>query len=141
MVANHVIEHTEDPITALINAFRVLRPGGILFLSVPDKRRTFDEERPLTSLAHLERDHREGPDWSRTEHFEEWARLVEHEENPADRAQTLIDLDYSIHFHVWTTESFKAFLEHCQEKHPELSFEIAEFVENHHELVAILKKT
>jgi predicted SAM-dependent methyltransferase len=141
VIANHFLEHSEDPISALSNAFRVLRHDGVVYLAVPDKRRTFDEERPLTTLAHVERDHREGPSWSRAGHFEEWARLVDHAENVRERAQVLMDMDYSIHFHVWTGESFKSFLEHCRATHPELSFEVVEFVENHHEFIAILRKT
>jgi SAM-dependent methyltransferase len=31
-IANHILEHTEDPIAALENLVRVLRPGGILLL-------------------------------------------------------------------------------------------------------------
>jgi O-antigen biosynthesis protein len=141
VIANHFIEHAQNPISALANAFRVVRPGGIVFLAVPDKRRTFDEERPLTTIAHLERDYLDGPRWSRADHFEEWARLVDHDENVGERIQVLTEVDYSIHFHVWTAESFKSFLEHCRATHPELSFEIVEFVENYHEFVAILRKT
>ena len=141
MIANHFIEHTEDPISALRNAFRVLRTGGIVYLAAPDKRRTFDEERPLTTITHLERDYRDGPSWSRAAHFEEWARLVDHDENVGERVRVLTQMDYSIHFHVWTAKSFNSFLEHCRATHPELSFEIVEFVENYHEFIAILRKT
>jgi SAM-dependent methyltransferase len=141
VIANHFIEHCEDPISALANAFRVLRDGGILYLAAPDKRRTFDQDRPLTTLAHLERDHREGPSWSRAGHFEEWARLVDHVENIEERTQLLVGMDYSIHFHVWTSDSFRSFLEHCRATHPGLSFDVVEFVENDFEFIAILRKT
>lgn len=76
MIANHFLEHCENPIKAFLNMLRVLRPGGILFLAVPDKRHTFDRDRPVTPLAHLVRDYEEGPGWSRKGHFEEWVRLV-----------------------------------------------------------------
>src|SRR2546427_11184570 len=42
VIANHVIEHLEAPVQALIEWYRVLRPGGYLFLAVPDGRVTFD---------------------------------------------------------------------------------------------------
>jgi ubiquinone/menaquinone biosynthesis C-methylase UbiE len=32
VIANHFIEHCEDPIEAVTNALRVLKPGGILYL-------------------------------------------------------------------------------------------------------------
>src|SRR4051812_24637479 len=76
VVANHFIEHTEDPIAALANHARVLRPGGVLFLAVPDKRRTFDAARPVTPLEHVVHDHIAGPVGSRRGHYEEWATLV-----------------------------------------------------------------
>jgi hypothetical protein len=48
------------PTVALGNMIRVLRPGGVLYLAVPDKRYTFDADRPVTPTDHLLRDHREG---------------------------------------------------------------------------------
>ena len=36
VIANHVLEHIEDPIAALSNWARVLRPDGVLFLTLPD---------------------------------------------------------------------------------------------------------
>ena len=65
VVANHFIEHCQDPIRALTNHFRVLKTGGILFLALPDKRFTFDKDRPVTPNAHLYQDHEIGPAQSR----------------------------------------------------------------------------
>ncbi len=46
VVANHFIEHCRDPIGALTTLLRVVRPGGVVFMAVPDKRQTFDRARP-----------------------------------------------------------------------------------------------
>lgn len=105
VIANHFLEHCPDPIKSLENMFRVLRDSGVLFLSVPDKRYTFDRHRPVTEFAHLARDFREGPEWSRRGHFEEWVNLVENAGDAraaAAMADDLMRKDYSIHFHVWT---------------------------------------
>jgi predicted SAM-dependent methyltransferase len=102
VIANHFLEHCEDPLGALGNMIRVLRPGGVLYLAVPDKRYTFDADRPVTSMDHLLRDHREGPEGSRRRHYEEWARLVDKVEEPEAHATALLERGYSIHFHVWT---------------------------------------
>lgn len=106
VVANHFLEHCEDPIGAALNMFRVLRPGGILYVAVPDKRYTFDVDRPVTPLEHLLRDHREGPAWSRRQHGEEWIRLVERVTTPEAIEARLTELTteprHPIHFHVWT---------------------------------------
>jgi ubiquinone/menaquinone biosynthesis C-methylase UbiE len=105
VIANHFVEHCQDPIGALLNMFRVLKPGGALYLAIPDKRCSFDVDRPVTTLDHLMRDHQEGPAWSRRQHFDEWTRLV-NKVTAADEAerQTVanMEMDYSIHYHVWT---------------------------------------
>jgi SAM-dependent methyltransferase len=77
VVANHVLEHLEDPIGAIEQHLRVLRPGGVVYLTLPDARHTFDAGRPRTTVEHLLRDHREGPQVSRAAHLQEYARLVE----------------------------------------------------------------
>ena len=53
VIANHFIEHTQDPLGTIANHLRVLRPGGILYMAVPDKRFTFDRDRPPTTIDHL----------------------------------------------------------------------------------------
>src|SRR2546423_5868492 len=37
VIANHFIEHCEDPIGTIENFLRVLKRNGILFLTLPDK--------------------------------------------------------------------------------------------------------
>ena len=101
VVANHFIEHCQNPIGTIENFLRVLKPGGILFLTIPDKRFTFDVRRPPTTFDHLLKDYREGGEWSRFFHHEEAHRLIlgitdekqirRHMEGMADT-----------HYHVWT---------------------------------------
>jgi SAM-dependent methyltransferase len=114
VIANHFLEHCQNPIGALVSMFRVLRAGGILFLAVPDKRYTFDVDRPITPLEHLLRDHREGPAWSYRQHCEEWVSLVERLRAPREietRLAELAERNHPIHFHVWTqTEMLELFV-------------------------------
>jgi len=77
VVANHMLEHVEDPIAALQHQLRVPRPGGVLYMTLPDARQSFDAPRERTTPEHLLRDHREGPQVSRREHYEECARHIE----------------------------------------------------------------
>lgn len=141
IIANHFIEHTEDPLGTLENHLRVLRPGGVLYLAVPDRRRTFDVDRSPTPLSHLVDDHRLGPNRSRRVHQEEWARLVEKvpPEQVEDRVQALEETDYSIHFHVWAPEEFTELLRFAREQQG-LPFQIEKLQPNHHEFIAILRR-
>jgi SAM-dependent methyltransferase len=120
VIANHFLEHCQNPLQGLENMFRVLRPEGILYLALPDKRYTYDRERPLTLLEHLLRDYREGPDWSRRGHFEEWVRLVIGVDNPEDagrQVEELMAMNYSIHYHVWTQFEMLEMLHVLRQRH------------------------
>ena len=141
VVANHFLEHTEDPIGTLAQHTRVLRPGGVLFLANPDPRRTFDDGRPLTTIEHLATDHREGPAVSRDEHYEEWVRLVERAPEPhvAARAAELRDASYSIHFHVWTPPVFAELVHHVAREC--IPLELEALVPVRHEFITVLRKT
>jgi SAM-dependent methyltransferase len=103
VIANHVLEHVQDPLRALRSLARVLRPGGIAYLALPDKRFTFDKERRVTSLEHLVRDHIEGPEDSLLEHYEEWVRCVDGLSGVEYNARVALMMQQrsNIHFHVW----------------------------------------
>ncbi|MDX6681941.1 MAG: hypothetical protein QOG94_1980 [Solirubrobacteraceae bacterium] len=139
VVANHFIEHTQDPLATLRNHLRVLREWGMIFLAVPDKRRSFDSEREVTPLAHVLRDFAEGPQWSREEHFREWVVSVDKAEDVEARAAELSDADYSIHFHVWTPAAFTELLEHARDVLG-MPFSIEEIRANGAEFIVILRR-
>jgi SAM-dependent methyltransferase len=141
VIANHFIEHCENPIGALSNHLRVLRVGGALYMAVPDRRYTFDRRRPTTELAHVARDHLDGPVWSRREHFQEWARWVEERPDAEvrERAEKLELRGYSIHFHVWTPSSFVELLAYCRLQLG-LPLELEALERNDHEFIVILTR-
>jgi SAM-dependent methyltransferase len=141
VAASHFVEHCENPIGTLRNHLQKLRPDGVLFLVVPDKRATFDAGRAVTTIAHLVRDDREGPDWSRRAHYDEWVQ----EANDVDRseadatAERLLAERYSIHFHVWTPEAFLELLRFCREELG-LPLELLAFERSDAEFVVVLQK-
>jgi predicted SAM-dependent methyltransferase len=138
VIANHVLEHTEDPIGALQTLLRVIKPAGILFLTLPDARHTFDSPRPRTSVEHLLRDHNEGPELSRNEHYEEWARYIEGaaEQHVATRVSEFAAEGAKHHFHVWELENFLALLLAV-----DLPCEIALAQRNGEEFAVILRRS
>lgn len=140
VIANHFIEHCRNPLLALENALRVLRPGSLLYLALPDKSYTFDRGRDVTSLAHLERDHREGPEWSRRGHFEEWVRAVNGVTDPeriSREADHLMLMDYSIHYHVWTQREMVEMVQHLG-KVVDLDIEV--MVRHKDEVIFLIRK-
>lgn len=141
VVANHFLEHCQDPLGALMNMIRVTRPGGVVFLAIPDKRFTFDSEREVTTLEHLRRDHEEGPEQSRRLHFEDWARHVEgRPDKPAEEVATeLMQRDYSIHYHVWTELEMLELLVTLRRDY-DVPFDVELFLANDIECVAVLRK-
>jgi len=60
IISAHVLEHFPNPIRALIEWDRLVRPGGVIFMIVPHKERTFDRENPRTPLQHLIDDYEKG---------------------------------------------------------------------------------
>jgi predicted SAM-dependent methyltransferase len=138
VIANHVLEHVEDPIGALENLLRVIRPGGVLFLTLPDARHTFDARRSRTTTAHLIRDHREGPAGSRREHYEEWARLIDGtpEQHVADRMAVFARDRAHHHFHVWELEDFLALL-----RAVELPYDLLEARAYFKEFAVLMRRT
>lgn len=139
VIASHFLEHCQDPIGAIASMLRVTKPGGIIFLGIPDKRYTFDRQRPLTTFAHLLRDHVEGAAISREAHFEEWATLAEDENIRGRSARELMAIDYSIHFHVWTQAEMLEFFARLRME-LQFPFDVEVVLKNGMELIVVLRK-
>jgi SAM-dependent methyltransferase len=132
VIANHFLEHVQNPIATIQRHLQVLRPGGILWLGLPDKRLSFDRKRPVTPLSHLYRDYREGPEWSLQQHVREWVELVENQtgDNLEKRvAAILAEGTPNIHFHVWTQDDLGEMLQSLR-RDPGLPFDIEALVMN-----------
>jgi SAM-dependent methyltransferase len=142
VIANHFLEHAQDPIGTLQNQLRVLKPGGVLYLAVPNRHFTFDKDRPPTTWEHMLRDHVEGPQWSYEGHLREWAALVDHTSGEALEAHVahLRRINYSIHFHVWDDGEFRGLLEKAV-AHYRLPVAVDYFASVEFEILCILRKT
>lgn len=70
--SSHVIEHFPDPIRALVEWHRVAR--RYIVLVAPHKARTFDADRPLTTVPELLERHRTGFFSEEDRHWSVWTR-------------------------------------------------------------------
>lgn len=126
VIANHLVEHLENPIAALAEFHRVLRRDGVLYLALPDPRVSFDRDRELTSVEHLLDEYRNGTERNRLAHYLDWAIKVDNHADPDAHAARLMEMDYSIHFHVWRPDSFLDFLLAAR-REARLDFELAAY--------------
>lgn len=143
VIANQFLEHCQNPIAAISNMLRVLKNRGILYLSIPDKRYSFDIDRPVTSLEHLLRDYKKGPLVSKKQHFEEWAKYIDKIKNDAEveeRISYLMNLNYSIHYHVWSQAEMLELILTLKQK-LQSRFEVELILKNMGEIIIILRKT
>jgi SAM-dependent methyltransferase len=141
IIANHMLEHTENPIGTIRNHLRKLRDNGVLYHAVPDKWLCFDCDRRITPFEHLVRDDRGGPMVSRLEHFYEWVRVKEKVVEPDEverRVQHLMSINYRIYFHVWDENQWRSFLEDVN-LYLDSSFRIEHFGKNYGWVIAILR--
>jgi SAM-dependent methyltransferase len=109
VIASHVLEHLAEPIGFIADIHRVLRPGGVALILLPDRHRTRDHNRPATPLSHLVGEFESGVQEVSEAHLVE---LLESRQRPLgssgeERQETL---DWyrkrSIHVHCWDASEF-----------------------------------
>ena len=53
LISSNCLEHTSNPLKALKEWLRVIRPRGLILLVLPKKDSNFDNKRPVTKFSHL----------------------------------------------------------------------------------------
>ncbi|WP_448950913.1 class I SAM-dependent methyltransferase [Labrys neptuniae] len=148
VIANHVIEHLENPLSFFRNASRVLKDGGVIYLALPNKEHTFDCHREVTPFSHLIEDFEKGPAASRRGHYEDYIRNSDTGQGrpvwsneAAFRAQVeeFIADDVNIHFHVWDIPAMIEMIQNLR-SHLGLPLSLVAMLESASEGIFIIRK-
>jgi SAM-dependent methyltransferase len=123
VIACHVIEHLANPIAALREFERVLRPQGRLVLVVPDRNVTFDSVRQPTPLTHVLAKFYQGVTQVEDEDIRDFCSAIYYQlpfhpaavrewHNPQRLDAEILELHRrrSIHVHCWSPEEFASLI-------------------------------
>jgi SAM-dependent methyltransferase len=116
VIASHLLEHLADPLTQISEIYRVLKPGAVVLVYLPDRRHTFDRKRAATPLDHLIADHRDRATVVSDEHIEDYLRKTDVWDSTwtpeQEREQFELNRQRSIHVHCWSEDEFLPVLVH-----------------------------
>jgi len=112
VVLRDVLEHLANPIKMLVEIRRIIKPGGVVILTVPNKLGTFDYGRPNTTFAHILNDYINQTKEDDETHFQEAIDLLHDHIAPEytsrDELTKLIKNNVKtrfLHHHVFSEET------------------------------------
>ncbi len=110
VLSSHMLEHSANPLRALKEWKRIVKPSGAVVLFLPHRDATFDHRRPITALQHLREDLEKDMQEDDLTHLEEILELHDLSMDPeagdsaAFRARSLKNLENRcLHHHVFDT--------------------------------------
>jgi SAM-dependent methyltransferase len=110
--ASHVLEHLANPIKAILEWLRVLKKDGVIWLRIPDKRKTFDAPRRRTKLGHLIEDFEKDVPVDDPTHIDDNNRNTD---PPRQQSHPYV------HNHVWIPDDIIELFGYIRDKHASLS--------------------
>lgn len=75
VISSNCLEHIANPLKALNEWLRILKPDGHILIVVPNSITNFDHARPVTTIEHLLDDYKNGPDERDLTHLVEILKL------------------------------------------------------------------
>lgn len=120
VLACHVLEHIANPLQALSQWKRLVKPGGAVLIIVPHKSRTFDNRRSFTTMQHLVEDFEKQTPESDLTHLEEILQLHDWRKDLGGggpehfRARCLANVENRcMHHHVYSPELLGQCFQFC----------------------------
>ena len=120
MLASHCLEHIANPIKAIFEWRRVLKPRGSIVLILPEKSFTFDHRRQITSFDHLLEDFNTKVDESDLTHLDEILELSDISRDQGSgtkkeyKDRSILNFENrSLHHHVFDISLVKRLLDFC----------------------------
>lgn len=119
VINSHVLEHVTNPGRQIEEWMRIVTPGGILYMVVPDKNYCFDRRRATTSTEHLIQEFKNNVDRTTIEHYRDFILNTQGEDGinrniSEDFIYSCYEQQSSIHVHTFTAKSLKDFLTDLQ---------------------------
>jgi len=140
VLSSHSLEHTANPVRALKEWIRVVKPDGSVVVLLPDYRHTFDHRRGPTSIEHMLQDYDLGRDEKDLTHLHEILELHDLSRDPPAgsedqfRNRCLRNFENRcLHHHVFDEHNSRRLFEAAG-----LSVEVLELVKPFH--IAILTR-
>jgi SAM-dependent methyltransferase len=117
VISSNCLEHIANPLKAIQEWTRILKPGGLLLLVVPNKEYCFDHGRPDTEFEHILKDYNNSVGEDDLTHLEEILNMHDLEmDKPAGnisefRSSSLNNFDNrTLHHHVFNLKVLKQIL-------------------------------
>ena len=115
------LEHIANPILAVKEWQRILKPSGILLIVVPNKEANFDHHRPYTSISHIIGDFESKVNELDMTHLEEILAMHDLSRDPQARPfkkfkeRCLNNIENRcMHHHVFNDQVLKELITYCQ---------------------------
>jgi predicted SAM-dependent methyltransferase len=151
IIANHLLEHLSNPLSAIEIWHRKLKRGGMLYIALPKCNMTFDKYRQITSWDHILWDYINDPSVEKEKtdiiHIADMLSSMKKDgvlekkildKDIHNEAKILYDSnDHGVHYHTWNSQSSFLFFQKVSEM---FRSKIIKVADNEHEIIYLLQK-